>query len=92
MVHSGAGLEVEVVGRVYLRRDVFERRVSGGVYFELRIWRAGEFCLVSRGSFFTFRAIFHLFGQFWSIFRVDFSFFRFFRSPRDGILAPRMAP
>jgi hypothetical protein len=46
MVHSGAGLEVEVVGRVYLRRDVFERRVSGGVYFELRIPSKAEFSLI----------------------------------------------
>jgi hypothetical protein len=51
-----------------------------------------EFCLFSRGSFFTFRSIFHPFGPFRPFLGPDFSVFLFFSIFDDGILAPRMGP
>jgi hypothetical protein len=48
--------------------------------------------LILRGTFFRFWSIFALIGQFRRFFGPDFSFFRFFRSPRDGILARKSRP
>jgi hypothetical protein len=43
----------------------------------LKISPAGEFCLFSRGPFFSFRAIFRGFSQFRGFSGTDFSLFRF---------------
>ena len=59
---------------------------------DLRISSAGEFCLFSRGPFFTFRPIFAHFGRFWWISGAIFPFFDVFSVFGDGILARRMRP
>ena len=58
----------------------------------LEFSRAASIALVSRGLFFTFRAIFHPFAQFRPFFYPDFSFFRFFSIFRYGILANECRP
>jgi hypothetical protein len=47
---------------------------------------------ISRGSFFTFRSIFHPFGPFRPFLGPDFSVFCFFSIFGDGILARRNPP
>jgi hypothetical protein len=62
--------------------------VSGGISKV----RWADFALKIRGYFFQFWAVFDPFCQFRRFFGPDFSFFRFFRSPRDGILANESRP
>jgi hypothetical protein len=80
------------VGVVELRVDHDGMGCSGAGLDAISKMKVAEFLLISGGYFFHFWAIFTRFGQFWSIFGVDFSVFLFFSTFRYGILAPRTRP